>query len=113
MEIIKPEDLYGFTPEDFKEWLKANRKHFQEGDYASDEVASMAHLVGFSWEVITPGLTHFKDAMAGTNINNRVAMFMECETWTIDQVHGAYSLDDQWRCLGKKLLYDQDFDEAA
>lgn len=103
---------HGFTREDLRTWLKLNRKGALAGLNSSD-VCERAILCGFSQELVCEVLSHFGDAMRGSSIDNRADMMIETELWTINQMRGPYCLEEQWRSLGQKLLYDKDFDEGT
>lgn len=97
------------TTNDFKKWLKQCGPYL--GNRTPDEIASLAHYVGFSYEVILPILSHFEDALRGSNFDNRAKMHIDHETIGIELISGKYALDGQWEALGKKLVEGKDFDD--
>lgn len=102
-----------YTAKDFQEWLAKNRRHFLRDDYTSDEVASLAHYVGFDWPIITAGLAHFSDALSGSDFDRRARFHHDANTRALNARCGNISLLPQWSALGRKLLYDMDFEDAA
>lgn len=57
---------------EFRAWLENCREIL--ADRAPDEVAYLASLGGFEPHVVYPVLSLWKDAMAGTRFENRMAM---------------------------------------
>ncbi len=76
-----PFDTSGkFSPEEtaLRDWLKANRERLAGHEPA--EVAQLAVLCGFDLDVVCMTLVNFRDAMAGSHIDNRAAL----EAWRFD-----------------------------
>lgn len=99
------------TLEDFRAWMKANRERFRREGYTREEVTELAILVGFDRAIIYPELSHYEDALRGSNIDNRAKMHIDHETIAIEMLPGKHNLDEQWDALGNKLNQGRDFDE--
>lgn len=102
-------ELFNFTEDDFKVWLKRNRDILK--DSSPDEIASLAHFCYFKMSVVTSVLSHFKDAMQGSNFDNRSKMHINCEVLAIERHQGKISLKPQWFDLYKKIEYGLDYDD--
>lgn len=98
--------------QELRAWLRLNRNHFLLGDYGPDEVAWFARMNDFSPILICKILSHFNDALGGTNFDNRINMHVTNETNTIEHLSGKVDLSEQWYALSCKLNYDMDFDEV-
>lgn len=57
----------------FRAWLKENKNHFIEGDWTIKEVSLFALSWGFHSITISQVLSHWSDAINGTNFDNRAA----------------------------------------
>lgn len=98
---------FTFTTQDFISWLKHNRPLLR--CRTSDEVASLAYLIGFRMDVILPVLSHFEDALQGSSFDNKMKMQMDHYAHTVDEMNGKVFLNDQWRALADKQRFDKDF----
>lgn len=93
------------TEQDFKDWLKRCKPYL--GDRSPDEIASLARFVGFPGEVVYPMLSHFEDALRGSNFDNRAKMQNLHETITIELLSGKPDMMDRWRSVARKERGDE------
>lgn len=105
--IFKDQQL---TVSDFKAWLK-RCKQFRTGGYTPDEIHYLARLAEFPEDVIYSVLTHFRDALEGSDVNNRANLQVALETKVIETLSGKVDLSDQWFSLFCKESFGEDFDD--
>ena len=82
--------------DEMKAWLKLNREHFLAMGYCPDEVAYFAHMNGFSPKMVSEVLSHFQDAIQGSNFDNKAKMWLNCETSAIERLSNPFSLRERW-----------------
>lgn len=84
--------------QELKWWLKANAHILRK--YASDELAFMAKLAGFSQESIYKTIPEaHRDLQTRTTGKIREDWFVNRETDHIEEKAGKPNLSDQWRRL--------------
>ena len=103
---------YNFTAQDFADWLSKNRAHFRRDGYNSLEVSDLAEMAGFTKEIITAGLSHFEDAMAGSNFERRADFQIKLEVNALERSSGKTNLQEQWMALYMKTQFDRDFENV-
>lgn len=91
---------------EIRAWLKANRTPLQDKDAA--EVAYLAVLCGFNLDHVCKTLSNFRDAMDGSNIDNRIAFHIFRFEMAVDDVRKLkdklenpieLDLSGQWKSL--------------
>lgn len=103
------------TPVDLKAWLKTNRNHFlyDNGGYDREEVTELALLAGFDRRTIYQELSHFEDALRGSNFDKRAEFHIQHETLTIEMLSGKHGLSEQWEALYNKIEWGKDWDDQG
>jgi len=76
----------GFSPQEteIRAWIKANRKTLE--GRSPNEIAHLAILCGFDISDVCMTLSNFRDAMEGSNIDNRAAF----QGWLFDKAVGDF-----------------------
>jgi len=96
------------TAEEMRDWVQKNKR--ASCAESPDELAAMAHLVGFSWPVICKVLSHYSDALAGSSIHRRSDMFIDLEVKAINRVKAQRDpiLKDAWETLDRYQTHGTD-----
>lgn len=98
---------YDFTEADFKAWLKRIRGTAFMQDADPYEIAALAHFVGFPHRLTLPILSHFEDALRGSNFDHKAQMHIHCETAGIERLANPFDLKDHWKSLAQKEHGDE------
>ena len=110
--IMNQSTEWNFTEDEFKAWIKKNGRHLISAGFEVPEIAAMAiHNCHFNPNHVYKILSHFNDAVQGSNIDNRVKMQTDVFEYTIDKMNGKIFLDEYWDELVKKQTEGRDFDE--
>lgn len=103
------------TPEEHKAelrtWLKENRHILNK--YQSNELFEMAQIC-LPWVpelILYNVLSHYHDAIQGTNFDNRAKMHIDHETITIEMMSGVIHLSEYWFELWRYQTKGRDYDE--
>ena len=103
-------------------WLKENKNHFIEGDWTIREVALFALSWGFHAITIAQVFSHWSDALAGTNFDNRAAFRSFSLDIALEDFHKLQDkldyvpeldLRPQWKAVHQFLFEGITFDDAA
>lgn len=98
-----------FSEADFKTWFKQNKRGFLIG-MGPNEIVFWAKFCYFDESMAIRVLSHFQDAMQGSNFDNRAKMLVDCEIMAINRQSGKPSLKEQWMHLYNKLEHGRDYD---
>lgn len=104
---------WNLTESDFRIWLKTIKDTAFMKDADPYEIADLAHYVGFSHAITLPILSHFEDALRGSNFDNKAKMHIDHETIGIELMANPFDLDDQWESVTRKQNENIDFDERG
>lgn len=95
------------TEQDFKQWLKSIRGTAFMQDADPYEIAALAHYVGFPHALTLPILSHFEDALQGSNFDNRAKLHIHCETKGIERLANPFDFEDRWKSVARKERGDE------
>jgi hypothetical protein len=87
--------------DEFKAWMKLNRRKFLTECTDPHEVAYYAKLNGFSDEVVYPHLSHFETALRDGNIKNALRTEESRFNSALHLIDKKFCFDEQWLYVRK------------